>query len=69
MDGGADFAELAKEYSLDTTNKDSGGDLGYFRKGIPWWRNLKRLLSPWKVGTISAAVKTEVRLSYNKGHG
>jgi len=30
LDGGADFAAVAKEYSDDTASKDKGGDLGYF---------------------------------------
>lgn len=33
LKGGADFAALAKEKSLDTTSAASGGDLGYFSKG------------------------------------
>lgn len=32
LEDGADFAALAKEHSLDTANKDSGGNLGYFTK-------------------------------------
>ena len=35
LDGGEDFAELASEYSLDDTNSEQGGNLGYFgRSGM-----------------------------------
>jgi peptidyl-prolyl cis-trans isomerase D len=30
LDGGADFAAVAKEYSDDTASKEKGGDVGYF---------------------------------------
>ncbi len=33
LNEGADFSELAKEYSIDTSNAESGGDLGYFARG------------------------------------
>ncbi len=34
LQGGADFAKLAKENSDDTSNKDVGGELGAFGKGM-----------------------------------
>jgi peptidyl-prolyl cis-trans isomerase C len=33
LDGGADFAALAKEKSTDPSAKQNGGDLGYFTAG------------------------------------
>jgi parvulin-like peptidyl-prolyl isomerase len=33
LEGGADFAALAKEKSLDTQNKDNGGDAGWVPRG------------------------------------
>lgn len=33
LKGGADFAKLASEKSMDTNSKDTGGDLNFFAKG------------------------------------
>lgn len=33
LNGGADFAELAKSKSLDTATKDKGGDIDFFARG------------------------------------
>jgi len=58
LDGGADFAAIAKEKSIEPGAKDSGGDLGYFTQD--------KMVKPFadaafalKVNEISAPVQTQ----------
>jgi peptidyl-prolyl cis-trans isomerase C len=58
LDGGADFATIAKEKSIEPGAKDSGGDLGYFKAG--------QMVKPFadaafalKIGEISQPVQTQ----------
>jgi peptidyl-prolyl cis-trans isomerase D len=55
---GADFAALAKKYSQDESNAQTGGDLDYFSRGrmVPAFETAAFAL---KVGEISDLVKTE----------
>lgn len=53
LNKGEDFAKLAKEYSEDTANKDKGGELGFFGKGVMAAEFEKAAFS-MKVGEVSS---------------
>lgn len=57
LNAGAIFEELAKEHSLDATNK-RGGDIGYFSPGqmVPEFEDVCLKL---EVGAVSGPVKTQ----------
>lgn len=58
LDGGADFAALAREASDDPGSKSAGGDLGWVRRGLmtPKFEQALYALQP---GQISVPVETE----------
>lgn len=57
LNSGEDFAELAKEYSIDGSAQ-SGGSLGYFTKG-KMVKPFEETAFSMKIGEISEPVKTE----------
>lgn len=58
VQGGADFAALAKQHSSDTVSAENGGDLDFITKGVmePEFEAAAYALA--KTGDVSAVVKT-----------
>lgn len=55
---GASFADLAKEYSTDTGSAESGGDLGWFPRGM-MVAEFEEAAFTLPIGETSALVKTD----------
>ena len=55
---GANFAELAAEYSIDTVTKESGGELGFISKG-EMVEEFEDAAFSLDIGEISSPVKTQ----------
>lgn len=58
LQGGADFAELAAEHSIDPGSKANGGDLDYFTTGM-MVEPFEEAAFALSVGEISEVVETE----------
>ena len=59
VNGGGDFAELAKEYSKDPGSAAQGGDLGWSDPSRPFVTEFQEALDSLDVGEISDLVETD----------
>ncbi len=59
LEEGADFTELAKQYSEDTLSADKGGDMGFIAPGDFTNKDLEDALFALDVGENSKAIRTE----------
>ena len=59
IEQGGDFARLAKEYSLDASTRDLGGDLGFFSKDALDSR-ISAIAFATNIGEISAPFETDI---------
>lgn len=65
--GGADFAALASQYSLDQVTAPLGGDLGYFAKGallVPEVEEAAFALAVGEVSDVVSAVSDDGQTTY-----
>lgn len=58
LTAGEDFASLAKEYSTDTSNAESGGELGFFARG-EMATEFENAAFSMNIGDISEPIQTD----------
>lgn len=57
---GADFGELASQYSLDLSTRPGGGDLGWFARGTLTMQNVEDAFFQLQPGELSEIIESEL---------
>ncbi|MBX3081050.1 MAG: peptidylprolyl isomerase [Anaerolineae bacterium] len=60
LDQGEPFANLAAQYSLDISTKQTGGDLGWFARGQLLQASVEEAAFSLEINTISTPIKSEL---------
>lgn len=60
LEGGAEFDQLARIYSLDGSTRPGGGDLGWFARGTLTVPELEEAAFALQPGEVSGVVQTEL---------
>ena len=60
LNAGEDFAALAAEYSLDTTTRENGGNLGWFARKELFYPNLEDIAFQLEIGQVAGPIATSL---------